>query len=231
MTEEETRSDAAIAPGRGPFAGLTRTVFVLGAASFWTDAASEMIAPVRSLFLVLGLGTPLPLAGLIAGLAESTASLLKILSGRLAGRSAWHRPLIVGGYGVSAAVKPLLALVEGPGPGLRIPHRAGATRQPARRRAGRRDPARLSGISHSSRRSVPPDRGCCDEAVKLRCAEWICSCASREKRSHSTKFSPGAFRCTAQHIATSRSLQEAAGSLSSIRDHMSVPPGHIRSRR
>lgn len=112
MTEEETRSDAAIAPGRGPFAGLTRTVFVLGAASFWTDAASEMIAPVRSLFLVLGLGTPLPLAGLIAGLAESTASLLKILSGRLAGRSAWHRPLIVGGYGVSAAVKPLLALVE-----------------------------------------------------------------------------------------------------------------------
>jgi len=97
-------------PQRGPLAGLTRNVYVLGAASCCTDVASEMLAPVRILFLVLVLGTPLPLAGLIEGLAESTASLLKILAGRLAGRVAWRRPLILGGYGLSAAAKPLLAL-------------------------------------------------------------------------------------------------------------------------
>ncbi len=109
MTGEDVPA-ALPRPQRGPLAGLTRNVYVLGAASFCTDVASEMLAPVRILFLVLVLGTPLPLAGLIEGLAESTASLLKILAGRLAGRVAWRRPLILGGYGLSAAAKPLLAL-------------------------------------------------------------------------------------------------------------------------
>lgn len=110
MTGEEARAEAAPPARRGPLAGLTRNVFVLGAASCCTDIASEMLAPVRILFLVLVLGTPLPLAGLIEGVAESTASLLKIVAGRLAGRVAWRRPLILAGYGLSAGAKPLLAL-------------------------------------------------------------------------------------------------------------------------
>ncbi len=100
---------------KGPFArvvaGITRNVVVLGMVSFFTDVSSEMIIPVRILFLVLVLRTPLPLAGLIEGVAESTASLLKIVAGRLADRVSRRKPLIIFGYGLSNAVKPLLALV------------------------------------------------------------------------------------------------------------------------
>jgi len=102
VSGEEARAETAQPARRGPLAGLTRNVFVLGAASCCTDIASEMLAPVRILFLVLVLGTPLPLAGLVEGVAESTASLLKIVAGRLAGRVAWRRPLILAGYGLSA---------------------------------------------------------------------------------------------------------------------------------
>jgi MFS family permease len=101
-----------IAPaGRGWRAGLTRNVFVLGVVSLFTDISSEMIVPVRILFLVSVLNTPVQIAGLIEGIAESTASLLKIWSGRLADRVATRKPLILAGYGVSNLAKPLLAFV------------------------------------------------------------------------------------------------------------------------
>ena len=57
------------------------------------------------------LNTPLPLAGLIEGMAESTASLLKIFSGRMADRVPERKPLILFGYALSNGVKPLLAFV------------------------------------------------------------------------------------------------------------------------
>jgi MFS family permease len=95
---------------RGPFAGLTRNVFVLGIVSLFTDISSEMIVPVRILFLVGVLGTPLTLAGLIEGLAESTVSILKIISGRMSDRVHSRKPLILLGYGLSNGIKPFLAL-------------------------------------------------------------------------------------------------------------------------
>ncbi len=95
---------------RGPFAGLTRNVFVLGIVSLFTDISSEMIVPVRILFLVGVLGTPLTLAGLIEGLAESTVSILKIFSGRMSDRVHSRKPLILFGYGLSNGIKPFLAL-------------------------------------------------------------------------------------------------------------------------
>ncbi|MBI3733283.1 MAG: MFS transporter [Chloroflexi bacterium] len=90
--------------------GLTRNVFVLGAVSLFTDISSEMIVPVRILFLVGVLNTPLALAGLIEGLAESASSLLKIVSGTVSDRVRSRKPLILFGYGVSNVAKPLLAL-------------------------------------------------------------------------------------------------------------------------
>src|SRR5712691_10220668 len=90
--------------------GLTRNVFVVGAVSFFTDTASEMIAPLRIIFLVVVLGTPVPLAGLIEGVAETTASLFKIVSGQIADRVSQRKPLILFGYALSNGVKPLLAL-------------------------------------------------------------------------------------------------------------------------
>ena len=71
---DPTPSPTPAPPARRPgwTAGLTRNVFVLGLVSLFTDISSEMIVPVRILFLVGVLGTPLPLAGLIEGMAEST---------------------------------------------------------------------------------------------------------------------------------------------------------------
>ncbi len=88
-------------------------VYVLGATSLFTDIASEMIMPLRLIFLVQVLATPLALAGLIEGLAESATSLLTILAGRAADRAPSRRGLVTWGYGISAAAKPLLALVPG----------------------------------------------------------------------------------------------------------------------
>src|SRR5262249_29498527 len=59
--------------------GITATVVVLGAVSLFTDISSEMIVPLRLIFLVQTLGAPLALAGLIEGIAEGATSLLKIL--------------------------------------------------------------------------------------------------------------------------------------------------------
>jgi MFS family permease len=92
-------------------AGISRNVIVLGLVSFFTDISSEMIIPVRILFLVIVLRTPLPIAGLIEGVAESTASLLKIVSGRMADRASRRKPLVLFGYSTSNLTKPLLALV------------------------------------------------------------------------------------------------------------------------
>ena len=106
---------------------IPAVVYVLGAASLFTDIASEMIMPLRLIFLVQVLATPLALAALIEGLAESATSLLKILAGRMADRAPSRRGLVSWGYSVSAAAKPLLALVPtwAPALGLILVDRAG----------------------------------------------------------------------------------------------------------
>jgi MFS family permease len=100
---------AAFEPRRW-LAGITRTVIVLGVVSLFTDVASEMIAPLRLLFLVQVLGAPLAAAGLIEGVAEGATSLLRVVSGRLADRLPSRRGLVVCGYGLSNFTRPLLAL-------------------------------------------------------------------------------------------------------------------------
>lgn len=107
-------------PAQGPrwARGLTRNVFVLGMVSLFTDISSEMIVPVRILFLVGVLNTPLALAGLIEGVAESTASLLKIVSGRLADQVSERKPMILFGYALSNGIKPVLGFVNGWVPAL-----------------------------------------------------------------------------------------------------------------
>ncbi len=92
-------------------AGITRVVIVLGFASLFTDISSEMIIPLRLLFLVQVLGTPLVLAGLIEGLAEGITSALKLLTGTLSDRIGRRVPLVIGGVALSNLIKPLLALV------------------------------------------------------------------------------------------------------------------------
>jgi MFS family permease len=86
---------------------------MLGLVSLLTDASSEMVYPVLPLFLANVLHAPVSAIGLIESLAEATASLVKVASGRLSDRLRRRRPLIAFGYGLSNVVKPLLALVPG----------------------------------------------------------------------------------------------------------------------
>ena len=93
--------------------GLSRPVWLLGWISFFTDAASEMIYPLLPLFLTRVLGAGAMSVGIIEGVAEGANSLLKILSGWLADRSGQPKTLVLAGYGLSSAVRPLIALVTG----------------------------------------------------------------------------------------------------------------------
>ncbi|HEU5370244.1 MAG TPA: MFS transporter, partial [Ktedonobacterales bacterium] len=106
MAAEETKQQP-----KGWRAGITRSVVVLGLASLFTDISSEMIIPLRLLFLVQVLGTPLALAGLVEGLAEGVTSILRLFAGRLADRARRRVPLVIAGVAVSNLVKPLLAVV------------------------------------------------------------------------------------------------------------------------
>ena len=92
---------------RRPWEGLSHNVHVLSGVSFFQDAASEMLYPVLPLFITGVLGAPPAVVGLIEGLAEGTASILKAVSGRLADR--WRRkPLIAAGYSLSSVSKLLI---------------------------------------------------------------------------------------------------------------------------
>jgi MFS family permease len=93
--------------------GITRNVAVLGVVSFFTDLSSEMLYPIIPMFLTSALGASPAIVGIIEGLAESTASLLRIWSGWFSDRIGVRKPLVFAGYGVSAATRPLLALAHG----------------------------------------------------------------------------------------------------------------------
>ena len=92
---------------------LPRTVIVLGLVSLLNDAASEMITPLLPVLLTATLGAGPAIVGLIEGLAEATASVLKLVSGRLADRGVSAKGLVVGGYALSNAGRPLIGLAAG----------------------------------------------------------------------------------------------------------------------
>jgi MFS family permease len=88
-------------------------VLVLGTVSLLNDAASEMITPLLPVFLTVSLGAGPAIVGLVEGLAEATASFLKLAAGWLADRGWNAKRLVVGGYGVSNVARPLIGLALG----------------------------------------------------------------------------------------------------------------------
>ena len=86
---------------------------VLGLASFFTDVASEMVYPLVPLFLTASLGASPAVLGLVEGLAESTANLLKVFAGYLSDRVRNRKGLTIVGYTVSGLGKVLLATATG----------------------------------------------------------------------------------------------------------------------
>jgi MFS family permease len=86
-----------------------RNIYAFGITSFLNDTATEMAYWVLPAFLV-SLGAGPAQLGLIEGVAESVASFAKLFSGYLTDRIDRRKPLVVAGYFVANAVKPLLAL-------------------------------------------------------------------------------------------------------------------------
>jgi MFS family permease len=93
--------------------GVSLNVLVLGIVSLFADMSTEMIYPLIPLFLVSVLGATFIDVGLIEGVAESTASILKIVSGYLSDRFGKRKPLVYSGYAIAAIAKPLLAFTTG----------------------------------------------------------------------------------------------------------------------
>jgi MFS family permease len=94
-------------------AALPRTVVTLGLVSLANDAASEMLTPLLPIFLTATLGAGPAVVGLIEGVAEATASILKVISGRLADRGLGAKRLVFSGYGASTVARPLIGLALG----------------------------------------------------------------------------------------------------------------------
>jgi MFS family permease len=86
-----------------------RNIYAFGITSFLNDTATEMAYWVLPAFLI-SLGAGPAQLGLIEGVAESVASFAKLFSGYLTDRIDRRKPLVVAGYAVANAVKPLLAL-------------------------------------------------------------------------------------------------------------------------
>lgn len=89
--------------------GLSRNVIILGFVSLLNDAASEMIYPLLPVFLTTVLGAGPAVVGVVEGVAESTASLLKLYSGHLSDRVKKRKGWVIAGYTISNIIRPLIA--------------------------------------------------------------------------------------------------------------------------
>ncbi len=98
------------APASAPGGWRSRNVVALGLVSFFTDIHSETILALLPQFMANVLGLKTGTIGIIEGLAEATASGLKILSGWWSDRVRKRKPVVLAGYTLSTLTKPLLAL-------------------------------------------------------------------------------------------------------------------------
>src|SRR3954468_11924335 len=89
---------------------LPRNVWVLGFISLLMDLSSEIYHALLPAFITIVLGLPATALGAIDGVAEATANLAKLGSGRLSDRSRRRKAWVIAGYGLAALSKPLFAL-------------------------------------------------------------------------------------------------------------------------
>ncbi len=133
-------------------------IWVLGLVSMLMDISSEMIHSLLPLFMVTSLGASAFVVGLIEGLAEATALIVKIFSGALSDYLGQRKGLAVFGYALGALTKPLFAIASSTGLVLtaRLLDRAGKGIRGAPRDALVADiaPAHLRGAAFGLRQSL-----------------------------------------------------------------------------
>src|SRR5512147_3345623 len=108
-TESPTQTTSEAKPS---VPGLPRNVWAVGFTSFFMDVSSEMVINILPLFLANVLGVKTNIIGLIEGIAEATASILKLFSGWLSDRIGGRKWLAVIGYGLSALSKPFFYIAS-----------------------------------------------------------------------------------------------------------------------
>ena len=91
------------------FRGIGLNIIILGIVSLCTDLSSQMVFPLIPLYLTSVLAAGAFVVGLVEGAAETTASLLKVISGYISDRIRRRKPFVLLGYGISSFVKPLFA--------------------------------------------------------------------------------------------------------------------------
>ena len=89
---------------------LPRTVWLLGLVSLLMDFSSELIHGLLPIYLTVTLGVGVAALGLIEGIAEATAAIVKVFSGTLSDALGKRKPLLLLGYGLAALTKPLFPL-------------------------------------------------------------------------------------------------------------------------
>lgn len=97
-----------------PTPAIPRGVWILGFVSLLMDVSSEMIHSLLPVYLTVGLGASALVVGVIEGIAESTALIVKVFSGTLSDRLRKRQAITAFGYGLAALSKPLFALATGP---------------------------------------------------------------------------------------------------------------------
>ncbi|HEU4352359.1 MAG TPA: MFS transporter [Burkholderiales bacterium] len=89
---------------------IPRTVWALGAVSLLMDLSSELVHSLLPVFMVTVLGASMLAVGVVEGIAEATASIVKLFSGAISDRLGRRKPIVVLGYGLAALSKPLFPL-------------------------------------------------------------------------------------------------------------------------
>ncbi len=89
---------------------VPRTVWALGAVSLLMDLSSELVHSLLPIFMVTVLGASMLAVGVVEGIAEATASIVKLFSGAISDRLGRRKPIVVLGYGLAALSKPLFPL-------------------------------------------------------------------------------------------------------------------------
>jgi MFS family permease len=137
---------------------LPRAVWILGIVSLLMDLSSEIYHALLPAFLTVTLGLPVVAMGAIDGIAEGTANIAKLVSGRLSDRQRRRKPWILLGYGMAALSKPLFPLAQGALPvlGARFIDRIGKGIRGAPRDAMVADetPEELRGAAYGLRQAL-----------------------------------------------------------------------------